>query len=130
MSRRDRPVVRATDPEAADLALIQLAVANVGVLRAGHALACLATWLIARHKAGAPIDPEGYGEFWRMSRSQAFRDQATIRKAFPEVDVEKVYGFIERTYRAQLAEQGAKRDRKESLKLAGELSGVRAGALT
>lgn len=100
--------------------LIELAAANVGILRAGKALGYLAAWCIARHKVGPEIDAESYREFWLTSRATAYRELALIRKAFPGVEPEKVYAFIVRDYRERKAEL----ERKQSLKLGGELVSV------
>lgn len=44
-----------------------------------------ASWALAMQANDwEPIDVETYGEYWRISRASAFRDQRRWRKAFPD----------------------------------------------
>jgi hypothetical protein len=44
----------------------------------------MAAWAIAtRHHNWEPIDVEQYGEYWKLSRAKAFRDQQRWRELFP-----------------------------------------------
>jgi hypothetical protein len=63
----------------------QVAIERVGFLKARQALMFIACWWIATADLGRnPETVDEYGEWWLMSRSQAFREQQTFRRAFPE----------------------------------------------
>jgi hypothetical protein len=100
-----------------ELSLVELAAQNVGVRQAGVALGYMATWCYALHKLGrSEITADEYAEVWRCSRSQAFRRQASIRKALPGVDPGAVVDAFLVQYRARQKRRDLDEiDRLESL---------------
>jgi Zn-dependent peptidase ImmA (M78 family) len=55
--------------------------------RAFKTLAFMAAWDVAREKMRRDaISLQEYAEYWNVSRSASFREQATFREAFPDED--------------------------------------------
>jgi hypothetical protein len=63
--------------------LQQLASARVGQTKGAKVVAFIVMWAIAEEALGHPPTLEEYAEWWRESRSTAFRLQARFREAFP-----------------------------------------------
>jgi hypothetical protein len=63
--------------------LQQLASARVGQTKGAKVVAFIVMWAIAEDALGHPPTLDEYAEWWRESRSTAFRLQARFREAFP-----------------------------------------------
>lgn len=59
-------------------------ITHVGIRESVYVLDVVASWGIARKKLGRDMTVEQYGEYWKLSRSQAFRHQARFRAAFED----------------------------------------------
>jgi hypothetical protein len=53
---------------------------RVGVRRALKVIAFIVAWEVARNDLGRDISIEEYGEWWKVSRASAFREQALFRQ--------------------------------------------------
>jgi hypothetical protein len=64
--------------------LLEVAVRRVGARRGARVLAFMIAWDVVRRELGREPTIEEYGEWWRISRRTAFREQALFRQVFPE----------------------------------------------
>jgi hypothetical protein len=63
--------------------LLSVAVRNVGFRRGCRAVAFLVCWAIVEDALGRTPTLDEYADWWKESRSTAFREQAIFREAFP-----------------------------------------------
>jgi hypothetical protein len=63
--------------------LQQLAAANVGQIAGAKVVAFIVQWAIAQEAVGHTLTLDEYGDWWNVSRSTVFREQARFREAFP-----------------------------------------------
>ncbi len=57
-------------------------ITNVGIRETVYVLDVVASWGIARRKLGHAPSVDEYGDFWKLSLSQAYRHHARFREAF------------------------------------------------
>jgi hypothetical protein len=71
--------------------VLDLVVGRVGARRGYRVGTFLVSWSIVYQALGRAPSIEEYGDWWKLSRSTAFREQALFREAFPgEHDPERV----------------------------------------
>ncbi len=70
---------------------LELAVVNVGMFGAAKTLAYFGIWTWLAEQLGHWPTPEEFGEKFLLSRSQAFRRQAKMRKAFGRDDLDVMW---------------------------------------
>jgi hypothetical protein len=63
--------------------LQELAATRVGLIRSMKVVTFIVSWGIACEAIGQPLTLEEYADWWKESRSTAFREQAVFREAFP-----------------------------------------------
>ena len=63
--------------------LQEFAAKNVGAIKSARVIAFVLSWGIAAEAVGHPLTLEEYADWWKDSRSTAFREQALFREAFP-----------------------------------------------
>jgi hypothetical protein len=64
--------------------LVETVIVNVGAIRAYRVMLFISCWGICTQKLGRPpVNVEEYSDWWRMSRSQGFREQQLFRDALP-----------------------------------------------
>lgn len=99
MARRDR---RHPGP----VTLAEVAVRTVGWRRAPAAISWVISWGVYREVVGhEDFRVDDVGEWWAMSRSQAFREQATFREAYSYLGATTPAHFIDMEGNEQLAER-------------------------
>lgn len=64
--------------------LAQIAIGKKGVIKGSRVLAFILCWGIAEEALGHPPTVEEYADWWKESRSTAFREQARFRECFPQ----------------------------------------------
>lgn len=65
--------------------LLEVALRRVGLRKAYIALEFAVAWAIVEADLGRPpVTADEFGDWWQLSRSQSFRQQATFRETFPE----------------------------------------------
>jgi hypothetical protein len=72
-------------PKRRAVTVAEFCVARGGVLKGGRVQAFIAAWTIASQAMGKPITLDEYADWWRETRSTAFRHQARFREIFPEL---------------------------------------------
>lgn len=65
---------------------LEIAVRNAGFRRGVRAVTWAFLWGVAREGLGHDPTVEDVATFWTSSRRTAFRDQASFRKAYPDLD--------------------------------------------
>lgn len=55
----------------------------MGAIKSARVIAFVLSWGIAAEAVGHPLTLEEYADWWKDSRSTAFREQALFREAFP-----------------------------------------------
>ncbi len=73
---------------------LELAMVNVGMFGAPKALAYFGMWAWLADQLGHWPTPEEFGEKFLLSRSQAFRRQALMRKAFGRDDLDVMWQWV------------------------------------
>lgn len=75
--------------------LLEVAVARVGGLRGGRVIAFMVAWDVSTRDLGHDPTVEEYAEWWKVSRSTAYRELRFFRQAFPhERDPSRIMGFV------------------------------------
>ncbi len=70
---------------------LELAVANVGMFKAGQVLGYFGMWAWLAESIGHWPTPEEFSAKFLLSRSQAFRRQALLRTAFGRDDLDVLW---------------------------------------
>ena len=97
MSRTDTPGLPRT--------LAQVAIEKKGVIKGSRVLAFILCWGIAEEALGHPPTVEEYADWWKESRSTAYREQARFRECFPtEATPQRIVNMLQ----AQRADWKAK----------------------
>lgn len=63
--------------------LLQIAHKRMGFLKGTRVVAFIVSWAVAEEALGHPPSLEEYADWWKESRSTAFREQARFRECFP-----------------------------------------------
>ena len=63
--------------------LLEVAVRRVGPLKGAKVLSFMIAWDVVRQELGYEPTIEEYGEWWKVSRATAFREQAAFRACCP-----------------------------------------------
>jgi hypothetical protein len=63
--------------------LLEVAMAQVGMRRGARVIAFMIAWNVVRRELGHEPTIEEYGDWWKVSRATAFREQQMFREAFP-----------------------------------------------
>jgi hypothetical protein len=72
-------------PQSAGASAIAVLLRDFGIRKTMRILDISTSWAIALRANGwEPITAEQYGEYWRMGRASAFRDQRFWRECFPQ----------------------------------------------
>jgi len=98
--------------------LMQVAVENVGVLRAGPALANLVTWCWSLQRHGPDMTPDQYADDWLVSVATAYRHRKAVLDAFEGVDLVQVAKLVDAHGKGRRTQRGA-------LRVAGEIAPLR-----
>jgi hypothetical protein len=93
---------------------MEQAALSVGLMRAGAALGYLVVWSFVAEDLGRWPVPEDLVERKALSRSQAYRQQAAMRRAFFPVEPSRVWEVS----RAWVADAQAERGRRSAAVLA------------
>lgn len=62
---------------------MELCIARGGVLKGARVMAFIAQWTMASQSVGHPITLDEYAEWWRETRTTAYRHQREFRELFP-----------------------------------------------
>ena len=99
--------------------LLQLAVANGGLIKGYRAVGFILCWAIAEEMISHPPTLDEYREWWKESRATAFREQAIFRECFPgETTPQRIVDAI-KVRRDEWREGGVKALGKLSVEIIG-----------
>jgi hypothetical protein len=66
--------------------IIDVCIARGGIRKGARVQVFITQWTLASQSMGKPITLDEYSEWWKESRSTAFRHQAEFREIFPALE--------------------------------------------
>ena len=73
-------------PKRRPQSVLEVAVANGGVIKARRALLFAVAWLIQEQDEGATPTMEGYTRYWGQSTATSYRERDAFRACFPKYE--------------------------------------------